>query len=949
MYHQVYDRGISDQMALYVSGVWHSLGDESLEVDAWSMSHAENYNLHTMVHCACHDIHNSLKWSHFSLFNDKQLLKSVYIAVSALRMSSLHAASHVLDWFQTALFPRDLAHLVPAADLTGVWTVLGVDADVLEVLVKYRAWFRGSRLEVHDEAVNMEGALEELSVAILSVWKYTAFAESRWATLGHCPRVVMGGVVLGFESMFAWLCDRGVLTEYEQHGVERLDAKGREFLCVLALSSSISDSMLLAVLADNRVAQQAEVLEHGVAEEVLYTDALPLSIWELLSSQLGSTGAPRLRDLCIRSAFISAAFLKYRIFDTANNYPWCLCKGDLEQNLRDLASASDVEEPVARSFQTLVQSGESFAKVHQALQLLSQCSWSAAHTEKQHGSHAAVRKAHAELSLETLLHRGFLHGAAQLLPERDHNQTSKTERCRKHLRKLLSARPQNIKGRQVFLQHVMSKLKDVNTEREDEQQLSRRFAMAKHGKHWSALSDEAKAGWEREALLARSSKEQSLSAQLEDAEARLDVAIAQNESSQHTDKTGPSMLMRTCRWNSGDLERLAETMNDRKGLQASALNHVVVDEGPPPLSAELFQQAKHKTKLHLSPMRVEVTTMYKDVAKLRQHFENALFRVKIAGAPLYYRFIFATLSPIRVFCLQVESDEIVMPDMHPSKYSEYITHTPVHQWTFPSLKITCENFFASVPEVSEIDVCMLTFYSGSCKVASFGDYKPLEPIVAGLLHELSKHREVREPDGENKDKAASEESDSDSAGEQGSAASGSDGEAAQSTGSASHDIPRVGHDVVDHDEAEYTKVFAEVEAERRTWADLGNEESSMFSTQVTGGMWQVDRSKTALYGLRTFLKKNTSGYVMATSFGLNLSAAFGFEKFGKSGAGALCRLWQQRYILLTETWTAAGCPSTCFPEIPIEAVQDEALDRELEKGNTEVRKRRDEILALRPS
>eukprot|EP00971_Amphidinium_carterae_P214110 4249170-Amphidinium_carterae.1 len=90
-------------------------------------------------------------------------------------------------------------------------------------------------------------------------------------------------------------------------------------------------------------------------------------------------------------------------------------------------------------------------------------------------------------------------------------------------------------------------------------------------------------------MLARSSKEKSLSAELEDAEARLDVAIAQNGSSQHTDTTGPSMPMRTCRWNSGDLERLADTMNDRKGLQATALNHAVLDQGPPPLSSALFQ------------------------------------------------------------------------------------------------------------------------------------------------------------------------------------------------------------------------------------------------------------------------------------------------------------------------------------------------------------------------
>eukprot|EP00971_Amphidinium_carterae_P188231 3736277-Amphidinium_carterae.1 len=81
--------------------------------------------------------------------------------------------------------------------------------------------------------------------------------------------------------------------------------------------------MLLAVLADNRVARQADVLQHVGAEEVLYTQALPLWTWDLLNSV-------------------------------------------------EVTWSRDVDEAVARSFQTM-QSGESLAK---QLRFIRHCSCS---------------------------------------------------------------------------------------------------------------------------------------------------------------------------------------------------------------------------------------------------------------------------------------------------------------------------------------------------------------------------------------------------------------------------------------------------------------------------------------------------------------------------------------------------------------------------------------------
>eukprot|EP00971_Amphidinium_carterae_P280485 5567994-Amphidinium_carterae.1 len=312
--HQVYDRGISDQLAHYCSGVWEqSCAIEENDADDGACDDLNNcYILHTLVHCCCHDIHNSLRWAHQTVFGDAQLLRSVYVSVAALRVGSMYAAEHVLEWLQEVLVPISGESCRPCSELEMFWNMLCVDVDVVTVLLKYQLYYDNEKLYVHEEVLQEEGAFDEVSMALLSVWKFSAFSESRWVSLGTCCRTVTAAFALGFESVFSWMCERKVLSEYELHGAGKLDSKGREFMWVIGLSSGVADGMLLAALADNRIAAQADELQHSVVEEVIAMQSVPWTLWLMLSQHLPECTAQRLRDSCIRCVLISSAFLKYR-------------------------------------------------------------------------------------------------------------------------------------------------------------------------------------------------------------------------------------------------------------------------------------------------------------------------------------------------------------------------------------------------------------------------------------------------------------------------------------------------------------------------------------------------------------------------------------------------------------------------------------------------------------
>eukprot|EP00971_Amphidinium_carterae_P328882 6460989-Amphidinium_carterae.1 len=205
-----------------------------------------------------------------------------------------------------------------------------------------------------------------------------------------------------------------------------------------------------------------------------------------------------------------------------------------------------------------------------------------------------------------------------------------------------------------------------------------------------------------------------------------------------------------------------------------------------------------------------ITSMYRDVARMRHYFETALFRVHIDGEAHHYRFLFATLLPIRISFLKVLAEPLVMPDLQPCEYMDYLADTPMHHWRFTNVQVTCEDFFAGLAEDGIVEVCMQTFFKGQRQLASYGEYMGLRQLLEGLHRELNRHKEPR-----NTHKVASAGSknheESDDSAQSSVCESGShvdDEEAAEDVSETSVPV-RGARGSADHDETEYDKVFSE--------------------------------------------------------------------------------------------------------------------------------------------
>ena len=150
--HFVWDRAGLTRLE-HDSRLWHAARPrppppEDMEEETWA-----KLDFFVVTPCALHDSQNAFRWGHLNQFQDKTLMRDVYISIESLRNSQDIICSSVTDWVGQRLSfapPRDEAWL---ADRRQLFEALGVDMEAASILVDdlQLCWEEG-RLWVMDGA-----------------------------------------------------------------------------------------------------------------------------------------------------------------------------------------------------------------------------------------------------------------------------------------------------------------------------------------------------------------------------------------------------------------------------------------------------------------------------------------------------------------------------------------------------------------------------------------------------------------------------------------------------------------------------------------------------------------------------------------------------------------------------------------------------------------------------
>ena len=109
---------------------------------------------------------------------------------------------------------------------------------------------------------------DRVTVALLHVWKFRKFSDSRWVTLGPSMRTLLASLLLGLKEYVDYCIGVAKCKPYYIKGLRRLDDRVKRMLGMAATASFVSDATLLATLEDDRLAVRVAEIDRLAEEEM---------------------------------------------------------------------------------------------------------------------------------------------------------------------------------------------------------------------------------------------------------------------------------------------------------------------------------------------------------------------------------------------------------------------------------------------------------------------------------------------------------------------------------------------------------------------------------------------------------------------------------------------------------------------------------------------------------
>ena len=600
--------------------------------------------------CALHDAHNSLKWGMQFKQLGPEVLKGVFKVFRALRNSYDLIIEYLPNWLLSTVVwtPEDRCPSPQYQDK--LWQILGVDAELARIIaydLKMHWDFKDKVLRI-DESWQKHGkAMEEISGALLGVYHFRPFSDSRWVTIGCNCRTLVASLLLGLPSLVAEIRDDPRSSDYNIGQWDCLGKAELRFITMSSLVSYVSDAACALIFEDQRLARIAAAVKKEIRGELVWLESQPNHMWEAVSLVLhkDDMDAARLKSDVIAGAHISASYFFMKCMTQVAEYPWSLAGGDREKKLQVLKSGPQPTQATGAKIWWLLQAKFSPAQLNAGLDLLLDAPWATAATEQGHAMGALVKRMHHELGQHALVARAMVFGFTKVLPAQ--TQEEKTvAKLKAELVKLERRAPDKVHAKHMFFKDMMQLASECQRAARHRQagELARKI-MAQHDTLFARLAPWQVVGYEQQAELRRSESRQQVAEQ----QWSLRDKIRMEQERVEQAKQGRHQLTLTdCKLQPSEVKQLGEDWKNYKVFQRTAATvrmnafcHAPkVDQKH---QAELQQFKVPDRSLMRNPDAVRPNWLAAVVGH-RSQFDNTVWAFR-GDSTIYLKFLFAMKSP----------------------------------------------------------------------------------------------------------------------------------------------------------------------------------------------------------------------------------------------------------------------------------------------------------------
>ena len=664
------------------------------------------------------------------------------------------------------------------------------------------------------------------------------------------------------------------------------------------------------------------------------------------------TPARRLRSRCLLAAHDQSSYFLWRS-TPAQELPWSLLIGDVDENLRELVSSSMPSDAgCAAKIWQLLKLNTPVELIKEGLQLLGSLSWSAKRTEEGHVTGSRSVRHHnrgCEASLIVRSQLGQLRPLVNRAP-----QDRALLRLDDKITRLEKKNPEKCGAKQMY----MGAMINLVTERRKNGAVMRHDAtqhcVAKHGQMWAELSLAHRQGWHERAVAHRHEAQQQIAHDLE--EARLQRRQLLDEMSE--EKPGPLTLTKL---RFSELELLEfDSLWDDSFFSNSRVATAVADlqvRSQPLSHEELAVLALHAVQADLA---LKSPSWAIDVCRNRDYFRNTILKLKYLedGMNVFLLVLWCLQNPLVASFLDLEVASLEEQD--PCTFVGESEDDWRHAFRVLPLSLSYSNRAEYDAEV-EVEVLSDAVLLGNAFAVSDSDWADfatfLSAVPAGAHAPRAADSRPRLPNLSRIDPAVLLEhpwlldvlhSRKTRVGP-------------VAAGHVAHDLEDADGDTEEHvvevearsdsegSEQEIDLDFVATELEKKRSAEATAASVGPFGWKVMGGAWYM-----ATYGVPYNVFRAT--YVMPVgreflaSYGFNLSCSCTLSKFGDDLARCLVEYWVRKLTYFFSILDAAGRGAYKFTDEDLrDFVEPPAFAAAWDAATARQQDRMAELRRLRPA
>ena len=874
------------------------------------------------VGCGLHDAHNSFKWGMKFKQLGTDVLKNVFKVIRALRHSYDLIIEFMASWLVRTVVWTPAARCPDTDTREKLWTMLGVGEDLAKILacdLKLHWDFDMEVMRIDDAWRGRPDAMEQISGALIGVFRFKPFSDSRWVTIGCSCRTLIASMFCGLTNYVKEIRAKAK-SDYDIGQWDQLGHPELRFIIMSALVSFSSDAACSLIFEDSRIARIAESVEKEIHAELLWIETRTLEFWQGFMPVVRGAiaGAESSRDDVISGAHISAAYFHMKCLRQVHQYPWCIAIGDQDKNLDALRAGPEPQQPTAAKIWWLLQRDFPRVQLKAGLQLLLDAPWSTSATEQGHSMGALIKRAHPEMTEHSVIARAMVYGFVKLLPAPTQKEKI-VERLKKQMAQLDRKKPERVGARQMFFADLMALSNEWQRTGRRLQGADRsQKLMAKHDELFGKLATWQVAGYEDQAERKRSMGADTLALRKQ----ALRVKLKKQWQEVDKERSGRHPLsLSGCKQSPESMDRMGGLWQECKPSTRAAAKGIKSIATAPAIDKEHQNRLKQiqvpESSLLANPQQPRPRWLA-EVVQHRSEFDNTVWSVKVGEASVCYKFLFGIQSPqlVQFAPATLTRKPMVAGEAGSSGGDGLPANMLV--WTMALCKYL-DVTQIPWPAVADIHIHPRVLHTGNLQMQGDTPSMGLVAYLASLppLVKAPAEKKAKTEDGVRQIPAAvvSRLPWLTASSAPSGSARGSSGrhiaEPEQKSDSEADVVDAATADDLGDDDTE--AIYCALEARRREWEATEREVGSIvaFKLSFLKGQWAKKHTGRAWDRAKAYAAEPCV-HDWCTEYGMKGETTFTAATYGDDAAMSLARAWASRMNYLYELWLSQVEPHYAF-------------------------------------